>query len=252
MFENVGSRQDDDAAVRAAIASLIVALLTSTFTCIGLLTSSLVWSQMPHEQISVVDLGWEDLVEREQELGILPPPAARLGGPQTVAETPADNPVLDIVLDDPKAPEILDTTVRSVLAIAGRGVPDGVPEGNRDGVPNGLLCGAPDRPCGPVTSLSSGGGVVRLHHTQVRVRRKVQPLFPGEAVDEGIESARCVARVTIDVRGRPERIAMTECPEVFHASARAALRGWRWYPARDGLKNPVRAKFSIHINYRLK
>lgn len=61
------------------------------------------------------------------------------------------------------------------------------------------------------------------------------PRYPAEAEAQGLEGV-VVVRLLIDAEGRVEtaRVVRAEPPGVFEEAAEAAVRGWRFTPARDG------------------
>ena len=252
MFDNVGRIEDDDALARTVVAGLsTVALLliaagsVAVYSAVHLAQPAIELDQDP------LALVWEPLVEEVEEMGVRAPPPPKLGGaPRTATAQDEPEPIAPVVaVDNPVLPKIapIQNQVLPSIAALGPGVPNGDPKGSLLGAP----CGEPGQPaCGKVPTV--GPSTVRVHHTQVKIRRKVLPTFPGEALDAGVQSANCVARVVIDERGRPASIDLERCPDVFRASARRALSGWRWYPARDANKQAMRAEFLININYRVR
>lgn len=76
------------------------------------------------------------------------------------------------------------------------------------------------------------------------------PRYPAEAEARGIEG-RVVLRLLIDAQGRVEtaRVVRAEPPGVFEAAAQAAVRSWRFTPARDGGKAvPVWAQQTLRFD----
>jgi outer membrane biosynthesis protein TonB len=114
-------------------------------------------------------------------------------------------------------------------------------------ISNGLLdqgqggggaCDSP--PCGPcqgpdcgTSSAPGDGGPVRVQ--SLAPRRMVEPTYPQAAHELGLPSTRCVARFTVDKKGRPVDIQLQSCPTAFRAATLEAAWDWRFWPARvDG------------------
>jgi len=69
----------------------------------------------------------------------------------------------------------------------------------------------------------------------LRVKKRVIPEFPSAMVAmHGHAPVDCTAVVDIDPKGKPERIAVVECPTGLHLEAVTALSRWRWEPFLNG------------------
>lgn len=100
---------------------------------------------------------------------------------------------------------------------------------------------------GPVI-VPATEGVRVFHHSELRIRTRVAPKYPEEAIGLPETAANCRVRVFIDAEGLPVRLEVENCPAVFHAALEDALMQWTWYPATiDGV--PVPAQFLIAIKF---
>jgi periplasmic protein TonB len=85
-----------------------------------------------------------------------------------------------------------------------------------------------------------------------RVRSRRLPRFPAKAEAEGTEG-HVVLRILIDRSGQVEavRVVSAQPPGVFEEAATAAIRGWRFAPARDGGRPvPVWARKTLRFELR--
>lgn len=70
------------------------------------------------------------------------------------------------------------------------------------------------------------------------VKKKVLPQYPNELeVLYGDRAIRCTARVWVDDKGKPQRVAMVRCADGFRLAAASALTRWRW-EIPDGMSVP--------------
>ena len=74
--------------------------------------------------------------------------------------------------------------------------------------------------------------------------------YPDVAVKLG-RTDDCHVRVSIDKKGRPERVTTVQCLSLFEIGSRVALRLWTWEPwTVDGRKVPH--EFDVVLRYRLE
>ena len=90
-----------------------------------------------------------------------------------------------------------------------------------------------------------------VHWSEVVIKVRHQPVYPEAAKELGIEQAKCPVRFTIDEKGAPIAIDVSECPELFRASTEEAAWKWRFYPYKRD-KVPQKVTFVINFNYLLK
>lgn len=84
--------------------------------------------------------------------------------------------------------------------------------------------------CAATPAWSPDEGPVLLHHTEVEVKRRAQPVYPPEAKALGLGEVRCKARIYVDETGRPTKVMVEDCPVEFHRSTQESLMRWQWYP----------------------
>ena len=90
-----------------------------------------------------------------------------------------------------------------------------------------------------------------LHHSEVEVKKRIEPRYPKTAKEANLGDQRCLAKVYIDETGTPYKVLVENCPKVFHASTREAILKWRWYPPKVG-KQKVKAQITIGITYKVR
>lgn len=66
------------------------------------------------------------------------------------------------------------------------------------------------------------------------IRKRVEPVFPESAKQNGLSYGRCIADLEVDAKGNGGKPTFVDCPEVFQKSALEALRQWRWHPDPSG------------------
>ena len=72
-------------------------------------------------------------------------------------------------------------------------------------------------------------------------------MYPREAVRDGIESGRVVARVTVDAQGNVADvdIVRSEPPRIFDRAARTALSSWKFRPPGERYQGEVELNFNL-------
>jgi protein TonB len=82
------------------------------------------------------------------------------------------------------------------------------------------------------------------------IRHQVAPAYPDMARMARIQGV-VVLHMTVDEQGQPMQVQVLEGHAVFHASAVAAARQWRFVPALlDG--HPVKASFKLTLKFSLR
>lgn len=245
MFDSVGRSRDEEAGRRGVAALLLTMAVAGAVAGAGAAwlgwkaARELVELAEPEEQL--IEIVVADLAE---DLALPPPPP-----PPPAAAAAPEEPVQTEPTPDQMAEEVeeLDAEVEEqVTSDAVAGVPGGVDGGEEGGdLEHGVIGGVE----GGLPGGQLGTGPRTFHHTEVRVRRSVQPDYPAAAYDLDLGAVVCRVRIFIDEGGVPYETRFDAgCPRVFHESARTALLRWRWYPARvDGDK--VKAQFLMAIRY---
>jgi protein TonB len=244
MFQTIGRDLDVDRDRRRMTASAITALLVATVVC----TAGLYGAMHVHKPIVIpedgpmptpLDLADGDLVKLD--LPGLPPAAPPAPAPR--------EPVTPKAPEEPAEPTRLDPVVPP--AVVSSTPPAGPGAGPLTGTE--LLPGGTCPTCTGTEPGGGGGGTGSgyrtFHQSEVQVKRRVQPIYPDAARAMGIDEASCRVRVKIDETGFPQALEFEDCPPVFQPSAEAALKRWRWYPAKVG-DVAVPAQFVIVVKYR--
>ena len=90
-----------------------------------------------------------------------------------------------------------------------------------------------------------------VHGSQVFLKVRLTPVYPEAAKSLDLGETACPVRFTIDPRGVPTAVDVSECPELFRASAEGAAWKWRFYPYKvDGKPTPV--SFVMVLKYVYK
>jgi TonB family protein len=253
MFDSIGRHDDDEAVARTATASSLVILMLATITCgigglFALTVQHVIEEGVPIDVIELFEVEEPTLAMKA------PRPPALKGTPDAKPTEPVDP---DEMTKDPIL-EPIDDINKPPIVTAKR--PPGTDDGHDNGDPRstgpgtiGGTCEGPNCPeVGPTDGCAGPdcGDAVEFHRTEVTVKRRAELRYPAEARALGITNVTCRARVTIDEGGRPLRVDVSGCPEVFHASTRKGVMRWRWRPAKvDGA--PVRGRFTLTIHYNL-
>ena len=246
MFDTIGRDADASSGKRRAQSVLIaVGLLGAGFGFVaglaGYVVADAAIDPGDDEPMFEVAIAVDDA---PTELPPAPPaPLAAAKGDDTAAE-PEPDTAPEVVRPLEPTPE---RPMVSAQPTAGRpdGDDHGEPDGDPGGVPGGSRFGAPGGE-GP------GGAAPRVvHHSELRAKRRVDPVYPDEARALRLGDQRCVARVRIDADGVPSRVRVDGCPDVFHGPTERALLRWRWAAPRDE-RGPVPAETTLVIVYRLQ
>jgi outer membrane biosynthesis protein TonB len=88
-----------------------------------------------------------------------------------------------------------------------------------------------------------------FHHSELELKRKVNPSYPMGAEAAGHGTVRCRVTISIDERGVPFEVQAQDCPEVFHAPTEQAVLKWRWYPPRAG-QETVKARTTLQVQFK--
>ena len=245
MFDTVGRELDEGAVKRQAVSALATFALIGSSVVIVLLYSayrvveSVVMPQADQEMVEVelVDPAMEDEPPP-------PPPPPPSSGAQIEEEKTEDEvkpqveePVDEIKQLDEKVEEKVQNDVAPVGAAGG--VEGGVEGGVAGGVVGGQVGG---------TGTNLLGSIRTFHHSDLQIKRRVDPVYPDAALDMNLGEQLCRVRVVIDESGVPTQVIAENCPKVFQASAEQALMKWRWYAAKAGSQK-VSAQFLLNIKY---
>lgn len=231
MFDTVA--RASDAPSEREILSFALAFL-STGLALGL-----IWKMGVHAIVEAVAPAEPQVMV--EFLGLPPPPAPATAhkAAATHSATPeapqAPHPTEPTeAVDPPPTPsggEVSDSSAATV-ADAGGGEGEGEGEGSSEGP-------------GP------GSGPVEVSASAIKVKRRVDPVFPETARQLGISDAHCRVRLTVNARGEPTAVDIVSCASAFQPSALDAAWKWRFYPLRvAGVAQP--ATFVLGIHYQLR
>ena len=241
MFDNIGKDLDEEANKRRA-ASLFFTLsglgaIVGLAVGIGAYTAAevLMDSNLDQEMVEILDQVMEDA---------LPPPPPPPPPPAAAQEEEVEKPEPDEMVDEVK--ELQEEVKQEIKDdIKPAGAEAGVEGGVEGGVIGGVVGGVVGGQLGGTL-----GGVRVFHHSELEVKKRVNPEYPEAARALNIGDQRCLAKVFIDEEGVPYDVQVESCPKVFFEDTKAAILKWRWYPPKDG-KNKVKAQTTIAITYKL-
>lgn len=240
MFDSVGVNNDPEAAKRSFWALVV------TFSSIGVVVAAVVaygaWKATQYiveqvmEEEEMVEVVINDPMGAPPPPPPPPPPASGAAEPEDPEEV---QPTPDEMMEDIPELSAVDERITETLTSEELGVEGG----QIGGVEGGVVGGVEGGQIGGVL-----GNPVTMHHSEIQVRKRVQPVYPDAAYDLGLGVVTCQVRVHIDEKGEPQELQIESCPQVFHRSLRQALMEWRWYPAKLG-GDKVRAQFLMAVRY---
>ena len=245
MFDNVGRDLDQEARKRQLISLVITLFVLSAASgavvLYGLLKVAEVVLDLPDDD-EMVEVVMEDpsLEEAPPPPPPPPPPPAAAQEEEQEEDEPEQDP--EEMAEDIKE---LDEKVEEEVKTDAGGQEGGQEGGVEGGVVGGVVGGVIGGEIG-----GQLGGVRTFHHSEVQVKRRVQPEYPDAAKQMNLGDVDCRVRIFIDEDGVPYDVKFEACPKVFHDSARDAILKWRWYPAKVG-GSKVKAQFLLNIKYKL-
>jgi len=88
--------------------------------------------------------------------------------------------------------------------------------------------------------------------SQPRVLRRVDPRYPPQLMEEGVEG-RVQAQFVVDAQGVPGEVTIVHASHPLFAKAvRDTVRAWRFEPARDAQGTPLRARVAMPFQFKLQ
>lgn len=158
-----------------------------------------------------------------------PPPAATQAEEEEEEEQEEETPE---EIEEPD--EIKELSEEIPEAVASSGVQGGVEGGVEGGVVGGVVGGVIGGVLGGELGGQLGGtGVRAVHWSQVKAKRRVDPVFPEAAKALGLKEERCQVRLFIDEKGVPYDSDLEKCPKIFQENAKSAAMDWRFYPYKE-------------------
>jgi outer membrane biosynthesis protein TonB len=245
VFDNIGKDLDEEANKRRASALFLT--LSVLGAVVGLTVG--VGAYMAAEVVLDVDLDKElvDLIEETVNEALPPPPPPPPPPPAAAAEEEQEEP--ETPQPDEMVEEIKELEEEVKEEVKSDVKPAGVEGGQEGGQVGGVVGGVQ----GGIEGGVLGGqlsGVRVFHHSELEVKKRINPEYPEAARALQIGDQRCLAKVFIDEEGVPYDVIVETCPKVFHDDTKAAILKWRWYPPKDG-KNRVKAQTTIAVTYKL-
>lgn len=97
-------------------------------------------------------------------------------------------------------------------------------------------------------SATASGRDASARRDVPRLVEHTAPQFPAAAWEEGHTDATCQVDLVVSAAGEPSKLAVSDCPEVFHAATRAAVATWTFAPAltKDG---PITAPMTVRVRF---
>ena len=246
MFDNIGKDLDEEANKRRAASLGITVFGLAAIT--GITVGITAWTAA--EVLLDTDLEAEMVELLEEAIDELapppppPPPPPPAAAPDEEEEEEVTEPEPDEMVEEvEELKEEVKEEIKSDIK------PQGVEGGKEGGVEGGQVGGVD----GGIVGGELGGklgGVRVFHHSELEVKKRVNPRYPESAKSLQLGDQRCLVKVFIDEKGIPFDAVVEKCPKVFHAGTKEAILRWRWYPPKDG-KNKIKAQTTIAVTYKL-
>ena len=229
MFDSIGRDLDEEATKRSAV-SFGITVGGLSVVVFGFMAASYFVVKQVAPELLMTDEMVEVMLEEEALEAPPPPPPPPSSAPEEEEEEEPDEMVEEVQ----ELEEKIEEEIKAKKEPAGPkgGVEGGVIGGVEGGVVGGRL-----------------GGPKMFHHSQLTVKKKVQPIYPSAAETLSLGDQRCQARVFIDETGRVYDVRVDKCPKVFHTSTQSALMQWRYYPPKSG-KDKVKAQILIGVTFK--
>ncbi len=247
MFDNIGKDLDEEANKRRAMSFGITLLgmgtATGLFVALTAYTATQVLLEQPLNE-ELVQLIEEEVIADDAPPPPPPPPPPPAAAAEEETEEETEETPDEMVEEVQELKEEVKEEMKSDVKPAGveggveGGVVGGVVGGVQGGIEGGVLGG----------QLS---GVRVFHHSELEVKKRIEPVYPDAAKALNLGEQRCIVKVIIDEEGVPVDVSVDQCPKVFDTPTREAILKWRWYPPKDG-KNRVKAQTTLAIVYRMK
>jgi outer membrane biosynthesis protein TonB len=245
VFDNIGKDLDEEANKRRAMSLFLTLAGLGAVVGLGVGITAYTAARVVMETTLADQM--VELVEDVMDQALPPPPpppppppaAADASEEEEVTEPEPDEMVEEVQELKEEVKEEIKSDVKPAGVEGGQegGVEGGVVGGVQGGVEGGVLGG-------------QLGGVKVFHHSELEVKKRVQPEYPEAAKALDLGDQRCLVKVFIDEEGTPYDAIVDTCPKVFHDAAKQAILKWRWYPPKDG-KSRVKAQTTIAIIYKL-
>lgn len=239
MFENVGRDPDREGGKRRAVSLVLTVFLfgggTGLSAAIAYYTATEIVPEIL-EDVELVELIQPEEDVPEEEAPPPPPPPPPPGPEEEIDEDSTEEPQPDEMAEDVQD---LEENVEDKVA-TDKGRPPGDPDGQVGGEIGGQAGG-----------VVGGTGVRVMHHSEVEIKKQVEPKYPKAARDANLGDQRCLVKVKINEAGEPYDVKVENCPKVFHAATEEAILKWRWWPPKVG-KEKVKAQITIGVNYKVR
>ncbi len=249
MFDNVGRDLDEEANKRR-VQSVMVTVVGLSALSVGFLAATAWVAKEAIEEFVLDDDMVEVVLDDEVELAAPPPPPPppppSAGAEEEEEEEEEDDEVNpeDMQEEVEELDEKIDEKMKSQKNEAG------MEGGQEGGVEGGVVGGVQGGVIGGVLGGTLGGAKV-FHHSELEVKKRVDPRYPDSARELSLGEQVCRARVFMDEKGVPYDVIVEDCPKVFHTVTREAILKWRWYPPKSG-KERVKAQTLLVVRYKLR
>lgn len=247
MFDNIGKDLDEEANKRRA-ASFFVTVAT-----LGAVTGSvLFWGarKVVEEFPELVDEEMVEVLLDEPTLDEAPPPPPPPPPPAASAPDEEEEEEEEEVDPDEMQEDVEELEKEVEKEMKSDKKPKGEEGGQEGGVEGGVIGGVQGGVIGGELGGTLGGGIRVFHHSELEVKKRVQPRYPQTAEDLNLGDQRCLVKVFIDEKGVPYDVVVEQCPKVFHAETKETILKWRWYPPKDG-RDKVRGQTTIGVTYKM-
>jgi len=229
MFDNIGKDLDEQATRRKAESFLYTTLIIGASLGVIVYLTARAAPQIM-EAIEDLDMVQVDFGEEIEDTSPPPPP------PPPASSSADESEPDEVVEEVAELQEIVEKPIVKAAELKPAGVKGGVEGGVEGGVIGGVV---------------GGTGVGRMvSYRDVKIKVPANLMYPNEAKPLNLGNQQCHVTVSIDPKGVPEDVRVKNCPEVFHAEVKRAMRKARWWPYKTG-GSKQRAQFTFLITFRL-
>jgi len=243
MFDNVGKARKGDRKRQAGAFALSIVLIGSGGAFLAWLGRKAVEVAVEQELIPV-----ELFEAAAPPPPPPPPPPAGSSKPKTTKTEEPKEPDPDIEPEPTELPEEIPEPQPEEASAEPAGEAGGVEGGVEGGQVGGVVGGDLN---GVLGGELGGTGVTPVHHSQVKIKNMVEPVYPEAAKALGLSDEVCEVRFVIDEAGKPTEVGVGKCSKVFHDALRVAAMKWKFYPCKAGGR-AYKCSFVQNIRFVLK
>lgn len=94
-----------------------------------------------------------------------------------------------------------------------------------------------------------GSGIATVRWYEIKATRMIEPKYPEELRGQDLPDATCMVLFSINEKGKPDEVTISDCPEAYHRNVERAAMKWRFEPHEiDG--EAKKARFALKISFK--